>query len=193
MTTNETGTLQQEVEALEQEIMAKKQALTALRRRLPAVPVTQDYVFTAPDGSTQPLSALFGQQNELILIHNMGVRCQYCALWSDGFNGVLKHLQNRAAFVVVTPDPPATLGAQAKLRGWDFPVYSHAGTSFSADMGMAEGDDESPGVSTFVKAADGSIQRVGRSLFGPGDDFAPIWHLFDLLPPGRDWDPKASY
>jgi len=50
-----------------------------------------------------------------------------------------------------------------------------------------------PGVSVFEKDAD-SIVRVASTMFGPGDDFCAVWHLFDLLPNGaNEWQPKPDY
>ena len=38
-----------------------------------------------------------------------------------------------------------------------------------------------PGVSTLRKNDDGSIERIGVSMFGPGDNFCSVWHFFGLL------------
>ena len=139
------------------------------------------------------LSELFGDKDTLFVIHNMGSGCPYCTLWADGFNGVFDHLRNRAAFVVSSPDAPDKQRKFASGRGWRFPIVSHQGTTFAADMGyMAEGRP-APGVSVFKRKGD-KIVRVADTSFGPGDDFAGIWHLFDLLPEGVDgWSPRFSY
>ena len=51
-----------------------------------------------------------------------------------------------------------------------------------------------PGVSVFRKKADGRIVRVAKDLFGPGDLYCGVWHLFDLLPDGpAGWDPLFEY
>ena len=39
-----------------------------------------------------------------------------------------------------------------------------------------------PGVSVFEKSADGTIRRVAKDFFGPGDFYCNIWHFLDLLP-----------
>src|SRR6185312_8327527 len=66
-----------------------------------------DYDFSTGAGTAR-LSELFGDKDSLFVVHNMGAGCPYCTLWADGFNGVLPHLENRAAFVVTSPDAPAT-------------------------------------------------------------------------------------
>ena len=151
-----------------------------------------DYVFAAPGGEVA-LSQLFGGKPDLFVIHNMGKGCPYCTMWADGFNGVLPHLQDRAAFVVATPDDPATQQAFAASRGWRFRMVSHANTSFAADMGYRREDKYWPGVSVFRREGE-HIVRVSDTEFGPGDDFCTVWHLFDLLPAGADgWRARFSY
>lgn len=155
--------------------------------------VVQDYMFSTTDGPRK-LSELFGGKDDLILIHNMGKKCTYCTLWADGFNGVYHHLADRAAFVIASPDSPAVQQEFAKSRGWRFPMVSHEGSSFAADTGyLGKNGRFMPGVSVFRK--DGKkILRVGDTGFHPLDDFAGIWHMFDMLPGGvGDWSPKYSY
>jgi predicted dithiol-disulfide oxidoreductase (DUF899 family) len=182
------------IEELEKEIYEKKKQLTELRQQAPMQEV-DDYLLKAQDGSEVALSSLFGLHNELVLIHNMGKGCAYCTLWADGFNGVVPHLENRAGFVVVSPDDPQIQKQFSESRGWKFRMLSGKGSSFSKDMGFQTSDGHNlPGVSTFHKSNDGKLYRVAHTEFGPGDDFCSIWHLFDLLPGGSDkWQPKFKY
>src|SRR5690242_9389312 len=105
----------------------------------------KDHVLTRSDGATVRLSELFGAKADLFVIHNMGRSCPYCTLWADGFNGVYDHLASRAAFVVSSPDPPETQRQFAASRNWKFPMVSHAGTTFAADMGYRGKDGWLPG------------------------------------------------
>jgi len=183
-----------QVDELEYQLQDIKRKLAELRRQRPRDEI-RDYQLLDPEGREAPLSTLFGDQSRLILVHNMGRNCAYCTMWADGFTGLLPHLESRAAFAVTSPDQPAAQKEFVQSRGWKFPVYSTAGTSFTADMGF---DDEKeglmPGVSVFTKETDGRMYRVSRAEFGPGDDFCAVWHLFDLLPEGIDgWEPKLSY
>ncbi len=174
-----------------------QQRVAELRRQLPAEPVA-DYELTGPDGKTK-LSAMFGDKSDLILIHNMGAGCPYCTMWADGFNGVLHHLESRAAFVVVSPDAPEVQQRQASKRGWRFQMYSAKGTTFIEEMGFGSEEEHydshaMPGVSALHKNTDGSIVRVARDFFGPGDLYCGVWHLFDLLRDGPDdWEPQFDY
>jgi predicted dithiol-disulfide oxidoreductase (DUF899 family) len=175
-----------------------RQQMVALREKMREVQAeiepeaVQDYTFMTTDGEVR-LSELFGEHKHLFIIHNMGVSCPYCTLWADGFNGVNGHLQNRAAFVVSSPDAPKQQAAFKASRNWQFPMVSHEGSSFAADMGYKGEDRWQPGVSVFTKDGD-RILRVSNTWFGPGDDFCNVWSLFDLIPEGSDgWAPKYQY
>lgn len=179
-----------EIEALEREIFERKQRLAELRRAW-REPV-DDHVLQTADGP-RPLSAFFGDKDELILIHNMGRSCPYCTLWADGMTGFTRHIRSRAGFVLVSADDAETAGAFSKERGWNFPVAGDPDGSFRKAMGMAQEDDGSPmpGVSAFTRDAEGALYRHGYTYLGPGDDFCSIWHLWDLLPAGENgWSPR---
>ena len=174
------------------EIGALRQKMRALQERIEPEEVA-DYEFAGPGGSVR-LSELFGSSDTLFVIHNMGRSCPNCTLWADGFNGVLPHLENRAAFVVISPDDPATQAEFAASRGWKFRMVSHRGSEFAADMGYRqEGGGWLPGVSVF-KRQGGKILRVSDAGFEPGDDFCAVWHFFDLIPEGTaGWKAGFSY
>lgn len=183
-----------ELEKAEAELTAAHAKVLQLRRAMPALSV-QDYQLVGLDGNSTRLSALFRDQDELMIIHNMGKQCSYCTLWADGFNGVWRHLNNRVPFAVVTPDPLQTVQEFSASRGWTFPIFSSHGTSFFKDLGFAdEKDSPFPGVSVFRRDADGSVYRTAYDFFGPGDPYCSVWHLLDLLPKGENgWQPKYTY
>jgi predicted dithiol-disulfide oxidoreductase (DUF899 family) len=183
-----------QIDELEYQLQDIKQKLAELRRQRPREEIG-DYQLLDSEGREARLSSLFGDQRSLILVHNMGRKCSYCTMWADGFNGLLPHLESRAAFALTSSDKPEAQKEFVQSRGWNFPVYSTAGTSFIADMGF---DDEKeglmPGVSVFTKETNGKMYRVSRAEFGPGDNFCAVWHFFDLLPKGIDgWEPQLSY
>lgn len=152
-----------------------------------------DYVFMTLDGEVT-LSSLFGEMDDLFVIHNMGASCAYCTLWADGYNGAYEHLASRASFIVSSPDAPEAQKKFAQKRGWRFPMVSHQGYSFAADMGYrADSGGLIPGVSVF-QIKRGKIYRVSDTLFNHNDDFCAAWRLFDLLPEGANgWQPKFIY
>lgn len=152
----------------------------------------KDYEFTTIDGTVH-LAELFGDHKDLIVVHNMGVACSYCTLWADGYNGIHQHVVSRAGFVVTSPDRPTVQKKFADSRGWKFPMVSHAGSTFAADMGyVSEKGGWMPGVSVF-RRENATLLRVSDTGFRPGDDFCTLWHFFDLLPGGvGEWPSTAK-
>jgi predicted dithiol-disulfide oxidoreductase (DUF899 family) len=177
-----------------EEIEVRKQELYKLSREMPRFEV-QDYDLLTPDGNAIKLSELFGDKDELILVHNMGRHCPYCTMWADGFNGIFPHLESRAAFVVSTPDAPEVIKSFAESRGWKFRMVSTQPSTLKKDLGFElENKHYMPGVSTFVKDENGVIRHVAKAFFGPGDDFCSVWYFFDLLANQQEeWGPKFSY
>jgi predicted dithiol-disulfide oxidoreductase (DUF899 family) len=186
---------------------AKRAQIAALRddmRKLQAAVEPQrveDYVLAGWNGPVR-LSALFGDKQDLILIHNMGVGCTSCTMWADGLNGVYDHLAARAAFVVASPNPVAVQKSFAASRGWRFPMISYEGSTLAEDLGYRAGGDPfdeklggwNPGVSFLRRDANG-IVRLSDTEFGPGDDFCIVYHLFDLGPAADNlnWSPSYRY
>jgi predicted dithiol-disulfide oxidoreductase (DUF899 family) len=151
-----------------------------------------DYEFKVPAGTVR-LSELFGKHSDLIVVHNMGTSCPNCTLWADGYNGLHQHVVTRTAFVVSSPDDPATQQKFAHSRGWVFRMVSHKGTTFAGDMGYRSPRGWLPGVSVFKREGN-RILRVSDAAWSPGDDFCTLWHFFDLLPGGAaGWKAKFSY
>ena len=189
--------LQQEVERLERTLREKEQELARMRRSAPPEFVG-DFILRQDGNRAVALSGLFGDQKDLVVIHNMGSRCPYCTLWADGFNGVLHHLEDRTAFAVVSPDPPDIQAAFAASRGWKFQMASNDDSGFTEAMGFTvEHDGKTyykPGASTFRRQPDGAIARIASVQFGPGDVYCAPWHLFELLEGGVGaWEPRFSY
>jgi len=180
------------IATLRKEIAKLRSEMNAARAK--AEPVEfPDYALERAGGGKVKLSDLFGDKNNLIVIHSMGAGCSYCTMWADGFNGVYDHLANKAAFVVASPDPPQAQKKFADGRGWRFPIVSTKGTSFAKDLGYEEGGGPTPGLSIFTRQ-NGKIMRVADEPFSPGDDFCIVWQVFDLLPGGAGgWGPKYKY
>jgi len=162
---------------------ARKELSDAQKNREPES--VTDYTFEGP-GKSITLSDLFGDKDDLFVIHNMGTSCPYCTLWADGFNGVFDHWLS-------SPDSVETQQRFKADRNWKFEMVSTGENTFASDMGYQNKQGHHPGVSVFSKSANG-IHRVADTPFGPGDDFCAIWHLFDLLPDGsKGWQPRFAY
>ncbi len=167
------GEIQGKISALEADLKALRQS---------AAEAAGDYQFADGNGAVA-LAELFGDKNELVVVHNMGSSCPYCTMWADGYSGVTSYIEERAAFVVASPDAPAAQQAFAKERGWKFRMVSSQGNSFFGDMGFEDGDGNPfPGVSSFRRRGDGSVEHLASAAFGPGDKFCSVFSFFDLLP-----------
>ena len=162
-----------EVVQIGKKIRELREQLTKARRAAEPEPVA-DYTFTSPDGDPVTLASLFGSGPDLLVVHNMGRSCPYCTLWADGFVGFAGHLADRARFVLSSPDQPAELKEFAQSRGWNYPVVSHAGTTFAKDMGFEpEPGKFMPGVSQKRRRHDrahgrGPVRPGRRLLLGLG-------------------------
>jgi predicted dithiol-disulfide oxidoreductase (DUF899 family) len=174
-TTEKLATYRKEIEALRAKMRDLQEAVEP--------EAVDDYEFAAA-----------GDNDTLIAIHNMGKSCPACTMWADGYNGLIAHLQSRAAFVVTTPDDPKTQAEFAKSRGWRFRMLSHQGSNFADDMGYrGQQGGFLPGISVFQKK-DGRIVRVSDQRLGPGDDFCSVYHFFDMIPEGpAEWRPRFTY
>jgi predicted dithiol-disulfide oxidoreductase (DUF899 family) len=180
------------ISELEQQLFKLKQELTELRKA-ELGQVVEDHELTRLDGSKVRLSELFGDKSDLLTVHNMGKGCNYCTLWADGFVAQAPMIMQRCAFVLVSADDPATAKSFSESRGWNYPVVSGKGSTFTEAMGFLVDGNVWPGVTSFHKTPDGVIHRVSKSFFGPGDDFCPIWAFFDLLKDGANgWEPEGE-
>ena len=180
---------------LEAEVRERQEEIDLLRRARGPEPV-EDHVFEGPRGPVR-LSDLFGDHDDLLLVHNMGRQCPYCTMWADGFQGLLRHLEERAAFVVCSPDAPAEQAAFAAARGWSLRMVSDPRGEVTTRLGFRRSADGRtvlvPGVSAFHRTASGEIHRVTHATFGPGDAYNGAWHLFGLLQDGAGpWRPSLD-
>lgn len=185
--------LQQKMETLEKEIREKQKEITALKKQA-AWKEVGDYMFKDWEGKDVSFYSLFENSDELLIIHNMGKSCVYCTLWADGFNGLVKPLNDRVQTVLVNNNSIEEQKEFAASRGWTFKMLSLKGNTFNRDLDMENEDGAQwPGVSTFVKK-DEKVYRAGFDYFGPGDVYNSPWHLFELLYNGvNGWQPKYNY
>lgn len=179
-----------EAQRLEAEIMEKALRLAVLRQPEPGVEV-KDYLFKTLDGETS-LSAMFAGRDRLLVIHNMGGGCRYCTVWADGINGVLCHLEDAMAVVLVSKDPPEVQRRLAQDRVWRFRMASHGGGPYMNEQAIgAEGNQ--PGAVVYEKSG-AKIIRRGRAPFGPGDLYSPLWHFLALAGiAADDFTPQFHY
>jgi len=185
LSAEEKKNVESELGDIEKKIEEMRKKKIELNSQLASMDV-KDYTLKDREGKDVKLSEMFGENNYLILVYNMGRACSYCTMWADGFKDTYKEIEKKAPFVLVSPDSPEVQKKFAESRGWDYKTYSAAGTDFIFDMGydfIKDGKHNYwPGVSVFEKKEDGSMRRVAKDYFGPGDFYCNIWHFIDLLP-----------
>lgn len=144
-------------------------ALAAERRRLPMVAIEKDYVFDGP-GSDTRLIDLFAGRRQLLLYHFMyapGVQgwpdagCPGCSFFIDQIPH-LSHLEARdISFALVSRAPLANIRAYQARMGWTIPWLSSEKNTFNVDFNITRGDEETHGLSVFLR--DG--ERIFRTYF----------------------------
>lgn len=194
MSTKERVNLEREIPKVEKEAVKAKEKLAKLRRRLPALEV-EDYSLVGAGGEKVTLSSVFGEKDELILIHNMGKKCPYCTMvggrvqWRPQAPGEPRGPCGRL------PRPPGDPGPVRPKPGVEIQAGVEPGTALARDLGFqGSNGGYRPGVSVLRKERDGTLVRVSRARFGRGDDFSSVFSFFDLLPDGvGDWRPRFTY
>ncbi|UUX33876.1 DUF899 family protein [Fundicoccus culcitae] len=170
-----------EIRALEMDIYQNYEKLQKLRAQL-TPEVVENYAFKTSEGESIHLLDMFGDFDELIVVHNMGKSCRYCTAWADGFNAVAPLVSQYVGFYLSSPDVPVVQTEFRESRGWTMPMVSVSENSFAEAMGFRDSDgDYQPGISVFVKNAQGEISRTRTAPLGESDNFGILWHLFDLL------------
>ena len=177
------------IAALERRIGELTAELNALRKDSAAEPVP-DYTFKTSAGETT-LRTLFGQRDKLLVIHNMGQGCRYCTLWADGFNGLVPHLEDAMAVVLVSKDPPDVQRRFASSRGWRFRMASHGGGAYIQQQGVFGEAENYPGAVLYERQGN-AVLRKNACVFGPGDLYCALWPFLGMA--GIDeWTPQYNY
>lgn len=179
-----------EIKQLEEEYMALAMKLSEARKNAEPIPLEGEFTFDSPDGPKSLLD-LFGESEELLIIHNMGRGCDYCTLWGDTLASLYKHLTQRAPVVMISPDPVAVQQEFRSERGWPWQMFHEPG-AFSTQVGYMEGRSMYPGCTAVARDGD-RIFVTGQTPFGPGDQICGLWHLMDLLRDGQNgWQPGTG-
>lgn len=183
--------LNAQISELEQQIFELNGKLQELRKTATGGEV-RNYPFSTLASETD-LLRLFGDNDTLLVIHNMGQGCRYCTLWADGFNGFLPHLESAMGVALVSKDPPALQRQFANARGWRFQLASHGGGDYISEQTVVPGESNMPGAVVYQREG-ASIRRKSACVFGPGDQYCSLWSLLGLAGLGpEDWTPQFSY
>ena len=199
------------IQDAERALRDQREEVAALRRQLPLDTAFDDITLEeAVDGERRelPLSLLFRDPDKpLILMHFMYGKkqarpCPMCSAWADGYNGIVKHLEQKVNFAVLVAGDVGVFSAYARERGWNaLRILSAANTTIKRDLGFESDDGEQhPGVSVFA-LVDGEVRHFySQTAFYESHEFramdllSPIWHFLDLTPTGRgDFFPAKNY
>jgi predicted dithiol-disulfide oxidoreductase (DUF899 family) len=132
-----------EIKKIEKQLFELTAKLNELRKTNSGDEV-QNYNFSILNGEVTLLD-LFGENDRLLVIHNMGQGCRYCTLWADGFNGFLPHLESAMSVVLVSKDLPEVQRTFANSRNWRFRMASHGGGRYIQEQTVMEGERNTPG------------------------------------------------
>ena len=180
-----------EISELERQIFELTEKLNELRGQNEGTEV-KNYAFETLNGPANLLD-LFGTQDTLLVIHNMGQGCRYCTLWADGLNGFVPHLESNMSLVLVSKDAPDLQRRFANSRGWRFNLASHGGGEYIREQTVMEDANNMPGAVVYARKGD-AIYRKNSCIFGPGDLYCPMWILLGMAGLGEnDWTPQYKY
>jgi predicted dithiol-disulfide oxidoreductase (DUF899 family) len=199
----------------EKELTRQRDRLAARRRALPWVKVEKNYTFESPHGRVT-LADLFAGCSQLVVYHFMfgpgwEEGCKSCSYVSDHLAPAVVHLRAKdVAFAAISHAPLAELTPFHQRMGWDFPWVSSHGGEFNFDYRvsftpaeMAGGKvnynfglmefpcEEAPGLSVFVRGADGSVYHTYSTYSRGLDSLIGTYTVLDLVPKGRNEDPDA--
>jgi len=180
-----------EITRIEGQIFELTKQLAELRTQNSGTEI-RNYSFKTLHGKTSLLE-MFGEQDKLLVIHNMGQGCRYCTLWADGLNGFVPHLESTMALALVSKDEPVLQRRFANSRGWRFQLASHGGGEYIKEQTVMEGEDNMPGAVVYERDGE-HIFRKNSCVFGPGDLYCSIWPLLAMAGLGdANWTPQFHY
>ena len=201
-----------ELQRAEVALRDQREKVAALRRQLPLdtefddveleelrdgkrVPIRLSELFEKPDLPLILMQFMFGKAQEQA--------CPMCSMWADGYARVVPHLRQRVNFAVLVGGNPEGFAELASERGWSELRAVSGGTSdLKLKLGFERPDGQQlPGVSVFVRKADGSLRHFYSQSAMMGEDgwrgmdlLSPVWNYFDLTPEGRgEFTPSLGY
>lgn len=181
----------------EKSLTKARDELAAERRRLPMVAVTEEYRFTAGDGTARTLLDLFEGRHQLIVDHYMfdpewEDGCLSCAGRVDQY-GNTAHLHERDTTIAVVSRAPIEKIERWKHKmGWDFPWYSSYGSRFNFDYGVSFDDTVEDPHYNYRSAADWAergLPELPSELHGTSvflTDGAQVWHTYSTYGRGTE-------
>jgi predicted dithiol-disulfide oxidoreductase (DUF899 family) len=198
--------------AQEKEATHLRDRVNAARLAMPWVKVEKNYRFDTPDGP-KTLADLFAGRSQLVVYHFMlgpdwDAGCTGCSFFADHVDGALPHLENHdVTFTAVSRAPLAKIAAYQARMGWRFPWVSSHGSDFNHDFHVSftpeelasgrvfynyaeipadQANDELPGMSAFIRDADGTVFHTYSNYARGGEEMISTLMILDHAPRGRN-------
>jgi predicted dithiol-disulfide oxidoreductase (DUF899 family) len=199
--------------AEEIELRRHIERVAAQRRALPpGGPVNGDYRFETEDGPSD-LAGLFRDKDTLgVYSYMFGPQrqrpCPMCTNLLDGWDANAADIGQNFSLVVVARSPIEKLVAWKRERGWtNLRLASDLNQAYSRDYFGVLPDGSEEGSFNIFTRRDGTIRHFwasemtdstadpGQDQRGVAETYAPLWHLLDATPEGRDpdWYPSLDY
>ena len=194
----------------EKEITRMKDQLAADLRTMPWVRVDKVYTFDGPYGP-ETLGDLFDGRSQLIVQHFMFAPgwkegCVGCSFGADHVDGARQHFEHHnVSFAAVSRAPINDLQAFRKRMGWGFKWVSSNRNDFNFDYHVSfrpedavdgkvhynyqtidAGEEELPGLSVFVKDAQGNIYHTYSAYMRGTEFMSSTFSFLDITPAGRN-------
>ncbi len=196
----------------EKELTRLHDQVCAERRALPWIEVGKDYVFDGPDGRVT-LGDLFDGRNQLFVYHFMfgpdwDEGCPGCSFLCDHVDAARQHFQQAdLSFVAVSRAPWPKIAPFKKRMGWNFNWVSSHGSDFNHDFHVSftpeelasgrvfynyaeipadQANDELPGMSAFIRDADGTVFHTYSNYARGGEEMISTLMILDHATRGRN-------
>lgn len=174
-----------ELLAKEKKLTRALDALAAERRRLPMVPVEDDYAFTGPEGELSLVDLFHGRRQLIVycaMLEPGAEPCQGCSMVMDNIGHNLAHVNARdTSFVFTSPAPQHELAALQQRMDWNAPWYTDHDRRFADAFGAGKGF----AVNVFIRDDDNRVYHSYFTTDRGGELFDTHFRLLDLTPYGR--------
>lgn len=196
---NTTGNLklptivsQEEWQAAREELLTKEKQLTrqrdklnAERRRLPMVPVEDNYTFTGQEGEVSLIDLFLGRRQLIVysaMLEPGATPCEGCSMVMDNIGHNLAHVNARdTTFVFTSPALQEEINVLQQRMDWSAPWYTDHGRRFADAFDAGKGF----AVNVFIRDDENRAYRTYFTTARGGELFDTNFRLLDLTPYGR--------
>jgi predicted dithiol-disulfide oxidoreductase (DUF899 family) len=150
--------------------------LARQRRKLPWIPVEEQYTLQMADGP-KTLAELFDGRSQLLIYHFMfgpsyEAGCPVNSSIADSFDSLIPHLKARdVTLIAVSGAPIEKLLAYRERMGWSFNWASSYESGFNADLGFSSSPEQTrkaiePNLDDLPPVAFRNAKDTGTDIYG---------------------------